>query len=73
MKILIDNNISPKVARAINELGKGPHGDFCVALRDKFPASTPDTEWIYKLGAERGWCVISADLAITRNKAEIAA
>lgn len=73
MKILFDNNISPKVARAINELKKGRDGDFCVALRDKYRASTPDIAWISDLGLERGWCVVSADLRITRNKAEIAA
>jgi hypothetical protein len=73
VKILFDNNISPKVARAINELRKSPHGDFAVALRDKFSASTPDIQWITALGAEKGWCVVSADLRITKNKAEAAA
>lgn len=73
MRILFDNNISPKVARSINELKKGSHGDFAVALRDKFSPSTPDIQWITALGKEKGWCVVSADLRIARNKAEIAA
>jgi PIN like domain len=73
VRILFDNNISPKVARAINELRKDPQGDFAVAVRDKFSASIRDIEWITALGAEKGWCVVSADLQITKNKAEAAA
>lgn len=73
MRILFDNNISPKVARSINELKKSSQGDFAVALRDKFSPSTPDIQWIAALGAEKGWCVVSADLRIARNRAEIAA
>lgn len=73
MKLLTDNNISPKVARAINELIKDGRGSVAIALRDKFSPNTPDLEWIDRLGQEGGWSVISADLRITKNKAERAA
>lgn len=71
MKLLFDNNISPKVARAINELMSS--GDVSIPLRDKFPSNTKDVDWIAGLGAEGGWSVISGDLRITKNKAEKAA
>jgi PIN like domain len=73
VKILLDNNISPKVARAIDALINSPGGDLAIALREKFSHSAKDTEWIGALGKEKGWCVLSADLRITKNKAEIAA
>lgn len=72
MKLLFDNNLSPRVARAINELIRGS-GDEAAALRDKYAAATPDTEWIAALAAEGGWSVVSGDLRIARNRAERAA
>lgn len=68
MKLLFDNNVSPKVARAIGELLDGD--DVAVPLRDKFPMSAKDIDWITSLGAEGGWSVISGDLRITKNKGE---
>jgi hypothetical protein len=73
VKILADNNISPKVARALNALVEDYHGSLVIALRDKFPANTSDIAWITALGREGGWSVISADLHIHRNKVERAA
>lgn len=72
MKLLFDNNLSPRVARAINELLIG-EGGAAVALRDKFEASMPDVEWIAALGVEGGWSVVSGDHRITKNHAERAA
>lgn len=72
MKLLFDNNISPRVARAINEL-LSADGDSAYAIRDKYHASTPDIEWITGLASEGGWSVVSGDHRITKNKAERAA
>jgi hypothetical protein len=72
VKLLFDNNVSPRVARAINELLVGEGGE-SAALRDKFSASTPDVEWIAALAAEGGWSVVSGDHRITKNHAERAA
>lgn len=71
MKLLFDNNVSPKVARAINELLREQSS--AVALRDKFPPNTPDEAWIAALGSEGGWAVVSGDRAITKNRAQRAA
>lgn len=72
MKLLFDNNISPRVARAINELVSA-EGDTACALRDKYDAATPDLEWIMGLAGEGGWSVVSGDHRISRNKVERAA
>lgn len=71
MRTLIDNNLSPKIARALNELFYPEHE--IVALRDKFAADTSDEEWINALSADGRWVVISGDRRITRNNAEYVA
>lgn len=68
MKLLFDNNVSPKVARAIEALLD--EGDLAIPLRDKFSMSAKDIDWITALGAEGGWSVISGDIRITKNKGE---
>lgn len=72
MKLLIDNNLSPRVAAAVHALVE-LHGHEVVALRRKFPPSIRDEDWIPALGAERGWSVISGDTRITRSAVERAA
>ena len=72
MKVMLDNNLSPLIASAINVLVQ-PHGHSIVALRHKFDPKTPDEDWIRILGNEREWSVISGDVKITKNPAERAA
>ena len=72
MRFLLDHNLSPKLARALNELTKGS-GHEVVALRDRFPADTADVEWIQRLGNEGGWAVVSGNRDILRNPVELAA
>jgi hypothetical protein len=71
VKLLFDNNISPRVPRAINELLAS--GSQAVPLRARFAANTSDIDWIEAIGAEGGWSVVSGDLRITKNRAERAA
>lgn len=68
MRILIDNNLSPHLARALAALSK-PHQIDVEHIRDKFKANTPDIEWIDALSADGGWTVISQD-RLTRNPLE---
>jgi hypothetical protein len=68
VKVLFDNNLSPKMARAFAELFKGEHE--IVALRDKFSMNATDLEWIEALSSEDRWVVISGDRRITKNKTE---
>jgi len=68
MRIFIDHNLSPKIARALQPLFEGKHE--VVSLRDKFPINISDKDWIETLSKEGRWVVISGDLRITKNAAE---
>jgi hypothetical protein len=68
VKVVFDNNLSPALARALQELFKGQHE--IVALRDKFRGAPTDVEWITELSRDGNWIVISGDRRITRNRAE---
>ena len=69
MRVMVDNNLSPLLARAIDVLVV-PDGHQVVALRSMFPADAKDADWIEALGAEGGWTVLSGDVRITRRAAE---
>jgi hypothetical protein len=60
LKFLIDNNLPPALARALNELSK-VDGHEVVALKDRFAPNTRDIDWIMQLKSEGGWVVISQD------------
>lgn len=68
MKVFFDQNMSPAIARALQELFKSEHE--IVALADKFRRDTIDVKWIESLSQEGKWVVISGDRRITRNRAE---
>lgn len=67
MKLLVDHNLPPKLARALHIIFEP--ADQVVALRDKFGRSDlTDEEWIVRLGKEGGWAVLSKDLNIAKRK-----
>lgn len=68
MKVMVDENLPPAMAKALAALFAGKHE--VVHLREKFGAAVKDAEWIGALNAEGSWVIISADRRITRNKAE---
>lgn len=39
-------------------------------LREKFPEGADDPVWIFALGVEEGWIIVSGDPQITRGRAE---
>lgn len=69
MKLLLDNNLPPRVARALHLLVEAD-GHTVTHLRDRFPSNTPDIEWLNTLGNEGGWAILSADMRIHKNRAE---
>lgn len=68
MKVLIDENLPPALAKALHALFEGDHD--VVHLRARFGPAVQDREWIETLSAEGRWIVISGDRRITRNRAE---
>lgn len=67
MKVFVDNNLPPDLARGLDALFSQDHEVVCH--RDKFGKShIADEEWIPALGAEGGWVVLSGDLNIARKR-----
>ena len=72
MKVFLDNNLSPVLARALAELAK--HENWSVHhLRDFFPPDTSDADGIRELGTDQGWTVICADIRLLKRPHERAA
>ncbi len=68
MKIIIDENLPPALARALQAIFIKEHE--VIHIRDKFGPAVTDLEWVDALNKEGRWIVISGDRRITRNKAE---
>ena len=67
VKVLIDHNLPPKLARALHVLLEPDHQ--VQALREKFGRSNlKDEEWIRALSGEGGWAVVSADMRIAKQR-----
>lgn len=60
MKLLFDNNLSPKIANAVKALCCGEKCEV-VHLKEKFKADTKDEEWLSTLIEEGGWSILSID------------
>jgi hypothetical protein len=71
VKVLIDENLPPALARALDALFNGDHE--VVHLRARFGPGVKDKDWIEQLSAEGRWIVISGDRRITRNRVEYSA
>ncbi|MFC4290828.1 hypothetical protein ACFOWX_00160 [Sphingorhabdus arenilitoris] len=69
MKLLIDENLPPVMARSLQALFEGKHE--IIALRDKFnSAGVTDLQWITSLGKEGNWSVLTADVRLAKNRVE---
>lgn len=67
MKLLVDNNLPPKLARGLGALFDDDH--IVTHIKDKFgTGDLKDEDWIVRLGHEGGWAVLSADMNIARKK-----
>jgi len=67
VKLLVDHNLPPRLAVALNAIFEPEHS--IIALRDKFGRSDlKDEEWIPALGREGGWAVLSADMNIAKKR-----
>ncbi len=70
MKLLVDHNLSPALARALQPLF--PEHTI-VALRERFNAEVSDVEWIRTLDSETGWAALTKDLRLRTRPHERAA
>lgn len=68
MRVLVDENLSPALARALQALFQGQHE--IIHLRAKFGKGVKDVDWITTLSSEGRWVVLSGDRRITRNELE---
>lgn len=67
MKVFVDNNLPPDLARGLDALFGNDHE--VISHRDKFGLThIADEEWIPALGAEGDWVVLSGDLNIARKR-----
>ncbi|MGU3540533.1 PIN-like domain-containing protein [Methylobacterium sp. A54F] len=71
MKIVVDENLPPALARALDALFAGEHT--IVHLRDRYGPGVTDLTWIPELGQEGNWIVLSGDRGIRRKRAEFQA
>jgi hypothetical protein len=71
LRLLLDNNLSPRIAHCLQALFQNEHQ--IIALRDRFDENTTDVEWITALDREGGWAVITRDLHISTRPHERAA
>lgn len=69
MKLLVDANLSPRIARALNHLVE-PEGHQVHALADRFAPSTPDIVWLGTLAEETGWAALTFDRHIMKRPHE---
>jgi predicted nuclease of predicted toxin-antitoxin system len=69
VKFFFDNNLAPRIAKALNILVSPEHQ--VIHLKDLFPADTDDVVWMEKLAKEKDLIIITGDLRIGKNPQEM--
>lgn len=64
MKFFLDNTFSPREARGLSALFD-EHS--FLHLRERWPEDAHDQAWMSELTREGGWCVITHDMALSRE------
>jgi hypothetical protein len=72
MRFIFDNNLSPRLAKALNAL-REQDGDSVAHLRERGLDSVPDEEYIRQLAQEDDWTVVTCDIAISRKPHQVQA
>ncbi|MBE7186098.1 MAG: DUF5615 family PIN-like protein [Methylobacterium mesophilicum] len=67
MRFVIDENLSPALARSLQALF--PYHEV-IHIRDRFGLGKQDLDWIPELSADDNWIVISGDRRIAKNEFE---
>jgi hypothetical protein len=71
VKFFFDNNLAPKIAKGLNGFVSPDHK--VIHLKEQFPGSTDDVDWMRKLAQEEDLIIITADVRIGKNPQEIEA
>jgi predicted nuclease of predicted toxin-antitoxin system len=67
MKFFFDNNLSPHLCRAMNELAADEEGDQFVHAREKGMDAMKDPDLIGALAGEGGWVIVTTDVAMSKS------
>jgi hypothetical protein len=73
VKVLLDNNLPPSFATALNALSEREGYGSVHHLRDFFDPRITDVDWITELGNDRGWTAVTGDTRIRNRPHELAA
>lgn len=68
MKVMVDENLPPALAKALAALFEGSHD--VHHIRPYFGPGVKDVDWINQLSRDGRWAIISGDRRITRVHAE---
>jgi hypothetical protein len=69
VKLLVDENLPPRLASGLDALFKGEHHvEYVVAKFGR--RGVTDEEWMAVLGREGGWCVLSGDRRIATKRVQ---
>jgi hypothetical protein len=72
MRFMLDNNLSPRLARALNALTEND-GDSVDHLRSRGLDAEPDEVYISELAKEGSWVVVTCDTSMARKPHEVKA
>lgn len=72
MRIMIDENISQRLARSLRDIA-GVTEYQIVHVRERAPKGTLDPDWIRGFAADGGTAIVSADLNIRQKPIELLA
>lgn len=74
MKFFLDNNLPPSWAACLGVCSASQYRNGEVErvehLKTRFPADTPDMQWIAALAKEKNWTIVSLDAFRKRNGVE---
>jgi hypothetical protein len=71
VNFFFDNNLSPKIAKGLGGFLSPDHK--VTHLKDRFPPTTDDIDWMAQLANETDLIIVTADVRIGKNPQEVEA
>ena len=66
MKVLVDENLSPALAKALNAIFAGEHE--VIHIRERFGPGVEDRDWIERMSTDGRWIILSGDRRISKSR-----